>query len=126
MPLFERLRIKPPTSKFFQNNSSYENEAPGLNSLLGFGVLVGAGAGLMYNPTMASGPGSGGFNDPSDDEHTADWADWVKPQRKPRGTTVLELPMQRYIQNQVTMGLSCPWSYSLQWGGGCDNYTGIG
>ncbi|CAL8087525.1 unnamed protein product [Calicophoron daubneyi] len=95
-PLLEKLRIR--SASRLTNNGPPESDTPGLTGLLSLGMLAGAGAGLLRS--SSSNAGLWGALEPSDDEATTE-TDRSKPGRSPRPSTVPELPIQRYMENQV-------------------------
>ncbi|TPP63105.1 hypothetical protein FGIG_03319 [Fasciola gigantica] len=108
--LLEKFRLR--SSNRGSTNGPTEPDGLGLTSLLGLSVLAGAGAGLLQS---ASSPGSGGvglwaMGETSEFEGNGDPCERMNPTRNNfRATNNPELPIQRYLVNQVKNLRSSPF-----------------
>ncbi|KAF8565277.1 hypothetical protein P879_07928 [Paragonimus westermani] len=94
--LLDRLRLR--SSHRQGQTAPPEQEALGLTSLLGLGMLAGAGAGLLRPSSSSVGLFGTNLDTPEDDGPEPD-------RKRPRGScrqmNTPESPIQRYVHNQV-------------------------
>ncbi|KAF6779228.1 hypothetical protein AHF37_01155, partial [Paragonimus kellicotti] len=94
--LLEKLRLR---SSHRQGQTALpEQEALGLTSLLGLGMLAGAGAGLLRPSASNVGLFGTNVDTPEDDGPEPDRK---RSRRSCRQMNTLESPIQRYVHNQI-------------------------